>query len=100
MKPVVIHRLARAELDEAMAFYERQQRGLGLDLQTEIQQAITHIQANPGLGSPYKATDFRYWVLRRFPYVLYYADLEDALWVVAIAHGSRRPDYWKRRRLE
>jgi hypothetical protein len=71
MKPVVIHRLARAELDEAMAYYEHQQRGLGLDLQAEIEQAVSLIQANPGLGSPYKATDFRHWVLKRFPYVIY-----------------------------
>ena len=71
MKPVVIHRLARAELDEAIGFYERQKRGLGLDLQGDIQQVITRIQLNPDLGSPYKATDFRYWVLRRFPYVIY-----------------------------
>lgn len=99
MKPVVIHRLARAELDQAIAYYEHHQRRLGIDLHAEIQEAITQIQANPALGSPYKATDFRHWILSRFPYVIY-AELEDAVWVVAIAHASRRPDYWKRRRLE
>jgi toxin ParE1/3/4 len=100
MKPVVFHRLAREELDEAIGFYEGQRPGLGLDLQSEVEQAVAQIRANPGIGSPYKATEFRYWVVRRFPYVIYYADLEGAVWVVAIAHGRRRPDYWKRRRRE
>ncbi|HXH10906.1 MAG TPA: type II toxin-antitoxin system RelE/ParE family toxin [Alphaproteobacteria bacterium] len=31
MKPVIIHRQARAELDEAIAFYEQQRAGLWLD---------------------------------------------------------------------
>lgn len=35
MKSVVFHRLAPAELDKAIAFYERKKRGLGLDLQPE-----------------------------------------------------------------
>lgn len=34
MKPVIIHSQARAELEEAMAFYEQQRAGLGLDLQS------------------------------------------------------------------
>jgi toxin ParE1/3/4 len=100
MKPVVLHSQARAELDEAMAFYERQKAGLGLELQAEIEQAIARIQQTPQLGPPYKTTEFRYQVLRRFPYVIYCTELEQVLWVVAIAHGRRRPGYWRRRRLE
>ena len=52
MKPVVIHSQARAELDEAMAFYEQQKARLGLDLQGEVERAIGTIQENPGLGAP------------------------------------------------
>jgi toxin ParE1/3/4 len=71
MKPTVIHSQARAELDEAMAFYERQKAGLGLDLQADMEQAIARIQQNPQLGAPYKTSGFRYHILRRFPYVVY-----------------------------
>ncbi|MBI3327427.1 MAG: type II toxin-antitoxin system RelE/ParE family toxin, partial [Nitrospinae bacterium] len=78
MKPVIIHRQARAELDEAMAFYERQRAGLGLDLQTAVERAIRRIQQHPQVGAPYKATEFRYHVLRRFPYIIFYAELEEA----------------------
>jgi toxin ParE1/3/4 len=44
VKPVIIHSHARAETDEAMAFYEQQKAGLGLDLQTAVERAIGRIQ--------------------------------------------------------
>jgi toxin ParE1/3/4 len=100
VKPVIIHSQARAELDEAMAFYEQQQAGLGLDLQRAVEQAIGRIQQHPQLGAPYKATELRHSIVRRFPYIIFYAELEEAIWIVAVAHGKRRPDYWRRRRIE
>lgn len=100
MKPVIIHRQAKAELDEAIAFYEQEKPGLGLELQSAVERAIGTIQERPQLGSPYKASEFRPYVVRRFPYIIFYAELEEAVWVVAVAHGKRRPDYWRRRRLE
>ena len=99
MKPVIVHSQARAELDEAMAFYEQQKMGLGLVLQAAVERTIGRIQRNPHLGSPYKATEFRYYLVRRFPYIIFYADLEEAIWIVAVAHGRRRPDYWRRRQM-
>jgi plasmid stabilization system protein ParE len=97
MKPLSIHRQASAELDETMRYYERRRQGLALALHAQIQKAFAHIQANPTLGSPYKRTRFRFWVVRRFPYVIYHKDYEDTVWVGAIAHARRRPGYWRRR---
>lgn len=100
MKPVIIHSQARAELDEAAAFYEQQRAGLGLDLLTAVERTIGTIQQTPRIGGPYKDTKFRSYVLRRFPYIVFYAEQPDAIWIVAIAHGKRRPDYWRRREVE
>ncbi len=100
MKPIIIHGKARAELDEAIAYYEQQKAGLGLALQSAIEQAIGRIQQNPQIGAPYKTTEFRHYVVQRFPYVVFYAELEEPIWIVAIAHGKRRPDYWRRRKIE
>lgn len=98
MKRILIDRRARGELDKAMAWYEKQRAGLGLDFQKEVEKALAKIQENPLLGSPYKRTDYRFRLVRRFPFVIYYLDLEDSIWIAAFAHGSRRPDYWRRRR--
>jgi toxin ParE1/3/4 len=100
MKPVRFHRLASAELEKAVAYYERQRLGLGLDLQTEIEATVRRIQQNPYAGGVYKNTHFRHCIVRRFPYVVFYRELEDTIWIVAVAHGRRRPDYWSRRRVE
>jgi len=81
-----------------MAWYEKQRTGLGLDLLGEVQKALGRIEENPSLGPPYKKTDYRFRLLRRFPYVIYYLELDDSIWIAAIAHASRRPDYWRRRR--
>lgn len=35
--------------------------------------------------------------LRRFPYSIVYVELEDEIGVVAIAHGSRKPGFWRQR---
>ena len=100
MKRTTFHNKARKELNQAIGYYERQKRGLGLDLLTEVEEAILRIQEDPWIGSPYKETEFRYLLVRRFPYIIYYADFPDRLWVAAIAHGRRKPGYWRRRKVE
>ena len=97
MKPIIIHSKARAELEESIAYYEQQKTGLGLALQSAIEKAIGRIQQNPQIGAPYKTTEY---VVLRFPYVVFYVALEEDVWIVAIAHGKRRPDYWRRRKIE
>jgi toxin ParE1/3/4 len=97
MKPVIIHREAKAELDEAIGWYNDKQDGLGLDLQEEVENAVVRIERDSGVGASYRNTDFRFCHVKRFPYILYYLELDDYLWVAAIAHERRRPGYWRKR---
>jgi len=100
VKRVVLHSEARAELTQAVAYYEEQTPGLGLDFLFAVERAVAQIQENPHFGARYKDTEFRNFVIRRFPYVIFYTEWEEAIWVVAVAHGKRRPDYWRTRRPE
>jgi toxin ParE1/3/4 len=97
VKPVVVHSAARAELDEAMGFYESRASGLGLDLETKVVKAVAAIQRHPESWPRHKDTAFRKFFVERFPFTVFYLDLADRIWIVAVAHGSRRPDYWHRR---
>jgi toxin ParE1/3/4 len=97
VKPVLFHSEATAELEEAIAYYEQRRPGLGAALLDEVQRAASLIEEFPHIGAPYKITDCRHYVLRRFPYVLFYLELPDALWIVAVAHSRRRPGYWRHR---
>lgn len=99
MKPIRFHQSAIAELDEAIAYYEEQRVGLGLDLNTEVERAVNRIQENPAIGAHHKNTQFQFSLVRRFPFVVFYRELDETIWIVAIAHGKRRPDYWSRRRV-
>ena len=47
-----------------------------------------------GLHPPGANYKFR---LTQFPFSLLYINRADCLWVVAVAHGSRKPGYWKPR---
>ncbi len=83
-----------------MAFYEGRSRGLGADLQTKVEEAVAAIQQCPEGWPPHKRTSFRKYFVDRFPFTIFYLDLPDCIWISAIAHGSRHPDYWRRRRRE
>jgi len=40
----------------------------------------------------------RRFLLQRFPFAIVYRELLETIQVVAIAHGRRKPGYWKHRR--
>ena len=97
MKPLVVHPQAKAELDGAIAYYESRVTGLGVDFLDNIERAFQKIQQNPQAWPLYVDPRFRRYVLDRFPYSVFYIERLDAIWIVAVAHAKRRPDYWKRR---
>ena len=88
MRPLQIHDEALAELNEAM----------GLELHDEVVAALGRIEADPGIGARYRNTSFRFYRVKRFPYLIYYQEQERLFWVAAIAHGRRRPNYWRKRK--
>ena len=100
MKPVVIHSAARAEFDDAMAFYERCACGLGRDLLARVGDVVARVQQRPEAWTPHKRSGFRKCFTKGFPFTVFYMELPDSIWIVAIAHGSRHPDYWRKRRFE
>ncbi len=100
MKFISIHIEARAELDAAIAYYETQQVGLGLDLLSEVEKSLLKIQDNPNLGALHHIQGIRRYPIQRFPYVIFYTELEEEILVMAIAHSRRKPNYWKNRNRE
>lgn len=50
--------------------------------------------ANPHWRSRYP---FQKHVIARFPYIVFFVALPDAVEIVAVAHAKRRPGYWLRR---
>lgn len=100
MKPVTLHTDAEAELREALDYYEGQRTGLGGEFRREFEAALQRVRENPQAYAVEDDSGVRYCPLRRFPFTLVYVELDDRIWVAAVAHQRRRPRYWARRRTE
>jgi toxin ParE1/3/4 len=100
VKPIIFHDDAQAEFDAAIAYYEMREKGLGLRFHTDVERAARLVNQYPRIGCQYKSTEFRRYVIGRFPYSIFYLEFEDAIWIVSIAHNTRRPDYWKGRQFD
>ncbi len=85
MKPIVFHRDAAAELDEAMNFYESRRTGLGLTFLADSQQTIHLIEQAPVTWPIYGNTALRMCSLKRFPYVIYFLEQDLCIWIAAVA---------------
>jgi toxin ParE1/3/4 len=98
VKPVVIHADAEAETLAAIAYYEGERAGLGREFREEFEAAIDRIGRLPQAAPPLDAQGTRKHRLRRFPYTVYYVELDQEIWIAAVAHQKRRPGYWAGRR--
>jgi toxin ParE1/3/4 len=100
-KPLRLDDEAAQELEEATIWYEARRANLGKDFLAAVRAACARIAENPRAWSFARDVppDFgvRKCVLRRFPYSVVYIELDDEIRVLAIAHGSRQPGFWRHR---
>jgi toxin ParE1/3/4 len=97
MKLAVFHSLAERELWEAVAYYDEKRDGLGSRFQRSIEDAVLRIRRTPKAFSPYDQAGTRKYVVHDFPYNLFFVEFDDVIWIAAVAHHRRRPDYWRDR---
>jgi hypothetical protein len=62
----------------------------------ELDHAIAQIESGPQQWPPY-LHGTRFYKLRRFPYLAVFRETPTNVQIVAIAHSSRRPGYWRKR---
>ena len=99
MKPFQISAPAGEELAAAITWYEAKRPGLGGEFYDAVVRAIDLIRAHPEIGTFRSGRlAHRRFALTRFPYTIVYRVREPDVYIVAIAHTSRRPGYWKNRR--
>ncbi len=76
--------------------YEEQQGGLGETFLGEIEQGLGRIQQFSSLW-PIFESEYRRYLLRRFPFGIIYRLDQEGIIVVAVAHLRREPGFWKNR---
>jgi plasmid stabilization system protein ParE len=65
-------------------------------LNAAIERAFQHLAQFPRLGAPYQG-EIRKLVLAGTPYLMFYALRRREVRILAIAHASRNPGYWRGR---
>lgn len=95
MKLLRISHPASAEFADAVRWYEQKRTGLGGEFFDAVTTTIESIRSRPEIGTAAGRT--RSWLLSRFPYRVIYRVRREDIYIVAIAHTSRRPGYWKNR---
>ena len=96
MKEVIFHPEARAEMREAVEFYEARLDGLGLQFLSAVEETADRVSAHPEAGAPLGG-ECRKRIVPGFPYNVIYRIWEDYIYLVAVAHQHRRPGYWRER---
>ena len=92
---VEYHPAARVEFRRAAQTYEQDRPGLGLAFLLALREAEATIIAHPDIGTPLGSN--RRYLIRRFPYGIIYRREAARLYVIAVAHNRRRPEYWLHR---
>jgi len=83
-------------LIKSAEFYEDRNPTLGEAFVSTVEATLPKLQRHPELGKLGRLGT-RSWKTKRFPFRIVYLEQPRRFWIVAVAHLSRRPDYWIRR---
>jgi plasmid stabilization system protein ParE len=90
------HPEAEREMQDSINYYEGCQEGLGYEFAREVYKSIESIREYPKAW-PLFEDDIRRRLIHRFPYCILYSEETNEIYILAIMHLNRAPDYWKTR---
>jgi plasmid stabilization system protein ParE len=93
---VVFHPGASEDYAAALTWYYSRGSAIASDFEREINRAIRLICQSP-LRWPVFDKERRRILVRKFPYSIIYELHDQEVVILAVAHGKRRPYYWRER---
>jgi toxin ParE1/3/4 len=90
------HQGAISDVKNAVAWYRKRSPRAALDFIEELRRAADTIREAPDRWPLGKNNTIRF-LLWRFPFSIIYSEQDSAITIWAVAHGSRRPEYWTHR---
>jgi len=95
------HEEAADERDAALSYYREIDPDLAEDLDRALEERLARAVRMPGVSRIEPSTperfELRWYRIRRFPYALLIGIVDSQRVVVAVAHHSQRPGYWRDR---
>jgi toxin ParE1/3/4 len=95
-RPLEVHPEAVLEAQAAYIWYRDRNHTAAEAFLAELDRAVELISESPRRW-PIHVHGTRRFLLRRFPFSVVYRELGETLQIVAVAHGRRKPGYWKDR---
>lgn len=97
-----LHRRAEFEIREAATWYSDESVAAGERFLQEVRATFETLEQDPNrfakLETMAPEDPFRRVLIKGFPYIVVYEVLENEVFVYSVAHASRRPNYWRRRK--
>jgi toxin ParE1/3/4 len=95
---VVFHRLAAREYRSARDWYAARSTEVAERFRVSVDRAVDRITSEAE-SLPHLSGAYRYVRAGRFPYLLIFRPVDvREIMILAVAHTSRRPGYWRRRK--
>lgn len=91
-----LHREADEEFDNAVAYLNGETSGLGLRFSVELVETFSMLETYPRMGRRISRNLYRF-SMPDWPYSVVYAIEPEGIFIFAIAHESRRRNYWRSR---
>jgi toxin ParE1/3/4 len=93
---VSFHPDAEREFLKAINYYEEREPELGFDFAVEVYETIDRAVEHPKAW-PILEGEVRRCQTKRFPYGVLYSEEKKGIFVLAVMHLHRDPEYWKHR---
>jgi toxin ParE1/3/4 len=90
------HEEAGAEYDAAFDWYLERSPQAALNFDAEVNRALVQIIQSPRRWASGSHSTRRF-LLKQFPFILVYREQRTGIQIVAVAHTSRKPGYWRQR---
>ena len=95
---LIVRPEAESEITDAAVWYDSREPGLGAELISEVNSAISRALKSPeSFRRVRRNPEVRRILTRRFPYRVFFIVRPDALVVFAVIHAARHDRVWKHR---
>lgn len=100
-RPVVPRELATRDVEEAITHLAEESVQAALGFIDALEQTYSHIGSHPAAGSPRYSSELdlpglRFWVVRGYPYLVFYMERGDHVDVWRVLHSERDIPAWMR----
>jgi toxin ParE1/3/4 len=93
---VIFHPDAAAEYQASLMWYRARSPRVAAGFREEVERTLDTIAERPDFY-PWYDEDHRYAVLHRYPFSIVYQATANSISIIAVAHASRKADYWQDR---